>query len=580
MIDRTGQLRSKLICLGACAVLSGCTVIQGEFGLSYKNQPDPGHSFVVPKSPVPRATGDWYSEKPTFIGLAVSGGGARSANFGMAALAELDTLGIMEHVDAISAVSGGSIPTAYFAFQGSDRNWAQHGKVVAATDFVKPLVFKLLNPANLAKTTFTDLDRTDALAEVFEDKLFAGKRLTFADLGAREKYKPAIYFNATDTTRGGERFVFTDTGFLSSIGSDLSKYPIAWAMASSGAFPGIFNSVTLRQFSLDPNQRNGPDRGDKRYIHLIDGGPSDNLGVETLIEQARVHHVNRLNSQKDAQGCMLIIVDSHVPNAGVAEARQSDRRNVASMLLDLNFLDAIDAMLSTRRDQTLSQLGIRRDLAQGQFNIEIAPGLWEYKIRPYRRVSRFMVDYYFLDGQAFTDARYAISGNSVDLSSNQAPERRQFECFAWHVALNDAQSVVPWATESTKSQPLDLNSKLGREIYAQRARLSRVISQIETNYKISGPPNCTSTQLQDAIYSAARIAVREDFESVSQVCKWMQGHGLLKLAQCKPEDAQPLLNEASIQAIHAPRDLTEAEQAIDRFVMCVPSQHGSLAASK
>ena len=41
---------------------------------------------------------------------------------------------------------------------------------------------------------------------------------------------------------------------------------------ASGAFPGAFHNVTLVDFSR-------PDR----YQHLFDGGPSDNLGVHTLL---------------------------------------------------------------------------------------------------------------------------------------------------------------------------------------------------------------------------------------------------------------------------------------------------------
>ena len=48
-----------------------------------------------------------------FIGLAISGGGSRAANFGSAVLWELDRLGILQHVQYISTVSGGSLAGAY-----------------------------------------------------------------------------------------------------------------------------------------------------------------------------------------------------------------------------------------------------------------------------------------------------------------------------------------------------------------------------------------------------------------------------------------------------------------------------------
>src|SRR6185369_12923608 len=48
------------------------------------------------------------SELPegVFIGVAISGGGSRAANFSAAALLELDRLGILQHTAATSSVSG------------------------------------------------------------------------------------------------------------------------------------------------------------------------------------------------------------------------------------------------------------------------------------------------------------------------------------------------------------------------------------------------------------------------------------------------------------------------------------------
>ena len=560
-----------VLALGLVAgTLAGCTVVGGRPGLSYQNEPDLGRSFVRPLHPVPRAATEWVADKPQFIGVAISGGGSRSANFGMAALAELDRLGVLQDVDALSAVSGGSIPAAYFALNGERADWDVRAREVAATDFALPLIGKLLNPVNLVTTTFSDRDRSDMLAELFQEKLFAGRRPTFADLGARGPRRPAVYFNATDTTNGGTRFVFSDQQFLRSTGSDLSKFPIAWAMASSGAFPGVFNSVTLRRFSLDPTRRREgtEDPHDKRYLHLIDGGPSDNLGVETLIQLAREHHVRRLNANAPSQGCMILVIDSHVPSAGVAEMRQSDRRNFGSVLLDLNFLDAIDAMLSNRRDQTLAQMGIRRDAALGQYNVELAPGLWDYKIRPYRRVGSFPIEYFHLDGRAFAEARYVTAGNSVDFASVRQPERREFDCQAWHIALDDIQSIVPWRVRDGQERPLDPNAASDKPVFAYRSRLGRLVSQVATSYRLSGAPNCGQSQLQEVLYDAARVAVRQDRMALAEVCKWFQARGLDAEGRCHVESEPLVRPDLQVLAINPPVDLTESEQNTDRFVKC------------
>ena len=49
-----------------------------------------------------------------FVGLALSGGGSRSANFAAACMFQLERLGLLSRVDYISSVSGGSLTAAYY----------------------------------------------------------------------------------------------------------------------------------------------------------------------------------------------------------------------------------------------------------------------------------------------------------------------------------------------------------------------------------------------------------------------------------------------------------------------------------
>src|SRR5689334_18107905 len=49
-----------------------------------------------------------------FVGIAVSGGGSRAANFTAACFFALEDAGIMPHVRYISSVSGGSVAAAYY----------------------------------------------------------------------------------------------------------------------------------------------------------------------------------------------------------------------------------------------------------------------------------------------------------------------------------------------------------------------------------------------------------------------------------------------------------------------------------
>lgn len=560
------------------AWLSGCALVSGVQGVSYMNQPNPGGTvFHVPANPVPRATSRIKPARDTFVGVAVSGGGSRSATFGLAVLAQLQAQGLLGSVDAISAVSGGAIPAALFAIDGANPGWIERAHDKVSADLVLPLLARLARPTSLLTTTVTDRDRTDVLAEVFEDIFFDGHRLRFGDLGAPGSLRPSIYFNATDTTSGGTRFVFTDDTFLTQLGSDLSQYPIAWAMAASGAFPGVFNSVTLRRHALSPNSSGSTGAAisasgvpSASYTHLIDGGPSDNLGVETLIEQARRHHIELLNRGTSPNGCMLIVIDAHVPSTSRIEARQSDRRNIASMLLDLNFLDAIDTLLSHRRDDTLARLGIHKNHSVGQFDIRISPDLIDYAVAPYDRFGAFEIEYFELQGLSFEARALASDQQALRFAADQFVRRRTFTCHTWHVALGDIESIVPWQQKQGQDswQRLDLMKYQDHQVYAYRARLARMIEQISTSYRLSGPPYCSVNQIQAALEDVARIAVRQDLESLLPVCQWFRQRGLLRPGDCIVEQ-QPLYRaEFAVEPIERPRDLTRTEQSASRFVRC------------
>jgi hypothetical protein len=56
-----------------------------------------------------------HLKRGVFVGVAISGGGSRAANFGAAMLEELDALGLLDQATAISGVSGGSLPAAYYS---------------------------------------------------------------------------------------------------------------------------------------------------------------------------------------------------------------------------------------------------------------------------------------------------------------------------------------------------------------------------------------------------------------------------------------------------------------------------------
>lgn len=234
-----------------------------------------------------------------FIGIAISGGGSRSANFAASTMFQLQRLGVLQRTDAISGVSGGALAAAYYCVHGKEWNPATVQKKFTHS-YASDLIVSHFMPWNLLATTFSDYDRSDLLAENFSKHLYSrdGRALTFADL---RPDRPTLLINATDI-QSGRRFVFCNESF-DDLNSDLSKFPIAYAVAASSAVPVAMHHVTLRDYSTSF----------KQYRHLMDGGTTDNLGVQALLESYdALASAPRPQGQADPypNGAVIIVIDA------------------------------------------------------------------------------------------------------------------------------------------------------------------------------------------------------------------------------------------------------------------------------
>jgi hypothetical protein len=279
-------LRMAMVWGGVVAGVVGCTSVnkplnRAEVPLAQRTHNATRASVLrVPKGSLttPRLDGHAPATRPRddgyFVGVAISGGGLRSANFSAACMFQLQKLGLLDHVDYISSVSGGSLTAAYYCLN-DDANWNPGNVQKKLTHhFATDGWIKVLMPWNMLALMFSDYDRSDILAEGFESVLFNdnGRVQTFADL---RPDRPRLLMNATDL-QSGKPFVFSDEKF-DELNSDLSKYPIAYGVAASAAVPVLLHQVTLRDFSTTF----------KQYRHLIDGSINDNLGVKTLVDAYR-----------------------------------------------------------------------------------------------------------------------------------------------------------------------------------------------------------------------------------------------------------------------------------------------------
>jgi predicted acylesterase/phospholipase RssA len=235
-----------------------------------------------------------------FVGLAISGGGSRSANFSAAAMFELQRLGLLDRIDAISSVSGGSLTAAYYCLS-DDAEWNPANLQRRMTHaFADDMWGVILTPWNLLALAVTDWDRSDILADSFNRFVFSrgGRVLTYGDL---RPDRPRLLVNATDL-QSGHRFVFANESF-DALNSDLSKYPIGYAVAASSSVPVVLHQVTLRDFSTIF----------KQYRHFVDGGINDNLGIVSLLETYKADNDAAVAAGKPVpyeKGAVMIILDA------------------------------------------------------------------------------------------------------------------------------------------------------------------------------------------------------------------------------------------------------------------------------
>jgi len=251
----------------------------------------------------------------TLLVLVFSGGGTRAAALSYGVLQELAKTEVgppggehrlLDDVKMISAVSGGSVTAAYYTLYG-DRIFSDYESRFLKKHVQTGLLLRLLAPWNLARVASPKYGSSDLAAEYYDHLLFKGA--TFGDLAPRPA-RPFLIVNATDLAVGA-RFEFTQDQF-DLLQSDLSKFPIARAVAASAAFPPYLGPVVLKNYSafhpvpepewiqsalsnsaassrlkdLALHERSYLDGGRRKFIHLVDGGIADNLGLRGPVERA------------------------------------------------------------------------------------------------------------------------------------------------------------------------------------------------------------------------------------------------------------------------------------------------------
>ena len=306
-----------------------------------------------------------------FVILTFSGGGTRAAALAYGVLEALRATPIaweggqrslLDEVDVISSVSGGSFTAACYGIE-RERMFSKAGPAgperpvspgcqdfetgFLERDVEADLKGRALSPANWLRLASPTFDRIDLAAEYYDQEVFEGA--TYAELIQADR-RPFVIINATDMSAGAG-FPFTQDRF-DLLCSDLAEVPVARAVAASSAFPVLLSPLTiqnyaggcgyqppawveraLKDYSLNPrryqkalltesylkvhaegDEAQGPPRPERSYIHLLDGGIADNIGLRDPLDSIASNDspwslVNAIN-RGEIEKLVVIIVNA------------------------------------------------------------------------------------------------------------------------------------------------------------------------------------------------------------------------------------------------------------------------------
>lgn len=280
-------------------------------------------------------------EKENLVIVTFSGGGSRAVSLGYGVLEQFqqatvrptergDTL--LQNIDVVYGVSGGSVLAAYLALEGQE-TIPKFKEFFLKKNFQKKVINEVFSLSNVPRLTSPQFGRSDLLQEQLNLALYHGK--TFADL-ARKRKGPFAVINATDMT-AGQKVSFTQD-FFDWLCVDLNDIEIARAVAASSAVPLIFSPITLnnhagfchaeskKAFLMQTQPGNHlllnnfnamqkrlaryQDSVEQPYLHLVDGGLTDNLGLASLLDMSNLLSVRKLYAELKKSALRHVVVVS------------------------------------------------------------------------------------------------------------------------------------------------------------------------------------------------------------------------------------------------------------------------------
>lgn len=221
------------------------------------------------------------------IGLALSGGGMRAIIFHLGVLKYLAEKKLLENVEYVSSVSGGSITLALM-YTNNNMHWVSSDEYI---DRVLPSIRRMILSEDIERRfilrSIIDIPhildtKCKKLANTM--KIFWGMNGKLGELPKNPRWD----INAV-TYETGKRFFFSqercgDNRIGYFYGEELD---IAEAVAASAGFPILIGMYELKRDNFEWFDRYGEKKIEpsKGKLHLWDGGIYDNLGLEPIFQR-------------------------------------------------------------------------------------------------------------------------------------------------------------------------------------------------------------------------------------------------------------------------------------------------------
>jgi NTE family protein len=250
------------------------------------------------------------------VGLSLSGGGYRAAAFHLGTLKKLEEMNVLEKVDVISTISGGSITGACYCLQTENFDEFYNNlydglankdvikKVLLSKSFVQLILFVLLFliPAFyslftpyaylfpilfgimlflLYKFQFFIFPVSKQISKIYDSFFYSNK--TLKDFPTHPKIiigatnlQTSRPFTFSKTEMGDSSYTYLQTPIL----FKSENFPISTAVMASSCVPFAFTPIPItKQFFKDVS--------DAKIVHPIpvDGGVYDNQGIHKIMQE-------------------------------------------------------------------------------------------------------------------------------------------------------------------------------------------------------------------------------------------------------------------------------------------------------